>query len=80
MEDRASIHSNRGRAKLRCWKLEHEIVNILSSPDFNPIENVWRILKQRIKHRNRPPRTMAELREAIQEEWDQENGRKWKIG
>jgi transposase len=43
------------------------------SPDLNPIENAWRILKQRLKKRFRQrhcrPRNAAELRAAAQEEW-----------
>jgi hypothetical protein len=54
MEDGASLHGNRGNANLRLWKLEHGIPTPPSSPDFNPIDKVWRILKQRIKHRPHP--------------------------
>ena len=38
-----------------------------NSPDLNPIENVWRILKARVKLHF--PKTLMELREAIEEEW-----------
>jgi transposase len=39
-----------------------------NSPDCNPIENVWRIMKDKIsRHRCR---TNVALRIAIQEEWD----------
>ena len=38
-----------------------------NSPDLNPIENVWRILKSRVKMHF--PKTPAELRKAIEEEW-----------
>ena len=41
-----------------------------SSPDLNPIEDVWCIMKQRIKARDCFPGTVQEIREAIQEEWD----------
>jgi hypothetical protein len=41
-----------------------------SSPDLNPIENVWRILKQRIKQRSRFPSTLSEMKQAVQEGWD----------
>jgi len=80
MEDGSTEHGNGGKGKLRCWKLENGIVSLPwppSSPDFNPIENVWRILKQRIKHRKRQPRTMAELKEAILEEWNRLNSKEW---
>jgi len=39
-----------------------------SSPDLNPIEHVWKLLKDRV--RVRKPRTQADLRQYIQEEWD----------
>ncbi len=38
------------------------------SPDRSPIENVWRILKR--KMRQRRPRTVAHLKTCLQEEWD----------
>ena len=37
------------------------------SPDLNPIENLWGILKQNVDARK--PRTLAELRSISQEEW-----------
>jgi hypothetical protein len=41
-----------------------------SSPDLNSIENVWCILKQRIKQRSRFPSTLSEMKQAVQKEWD----------
>ncbi len=38
------------------------------NPDLSPIENVWRILKR--KMRQRRPRTVAHLKTCLQEEWD----------
>ena len=38
-----------------------------NSPDLNPIENVWRLLKYRIGKRF--PRTDAEVRQFLEEEW-----------
>ncbi len=38
------------------------------SPDLSPIENVWHILKR--KMRQRRPRTVAHLKTCLQEEWD----------
>jgi len=41
-----------------------------SSPDMNPIEEIWRRMKYRISRRNPRPTKIAALRQAIQEEWD----------
>src|SRR4029434_11090448 len=38
------------------------------SPDLSPIENVWRILKR--KMRQRRPRAVAHLKTCLQEVWD----------
>jgi len=38
------------------------------SPDMNPIENVWKLLKQRV--RKRLPQTIDELEDMIHEEWN----------
>lgn len=38
------------------------------SPDLNPIEHLWREIKNRLKNRN--PRNKAELRAAIKEIWE----------
>ncbi len=38
------------------------------SPDLSPIENVWRILKH--KMRQQRPHTVAHLKTCLQEEWD----------
>lgn len=43
------------------------------SPDLNPIENVWRVLKQRL--RSRKPHggwSLEQLKKAVQEIWDNE--------
>jgi transposase len=48
-----------------------------SSPDLNPIENVWRIMKQRIKARAHFPGTYAEMCKAVQEEWDRLKPSDW---
>jgi len=71
IEDQAPIHGT--------GRMLRETKNILgiplhkrppSSPDFNPIENVWRILKQRIKARDTFPQNIHDLIKAVQEEWD----------
>ena len=40
------------------------------SPDLNPIEHTWSNLKLRIRKRENPPQTIAQLEAAIREEWD----------
>ena len=44
-------------------------MNPSNSPDLNPIETIWRIIKQRLKSRG-VIFEEAILRRAIQEEWD----------
>jgi hypothetical protein len=39
-----------------------------NSPDLSPIENVWRVVKQRVKRRK--AKNERELRRFIEEEWD----------
>ena len=41
-----------------------------SSPDLNPIENVWHMVKCGVRKRHPPPRTAKELGKAIVEEWE----------
>jgi hypothetical protein len=68
MEDGASSHT----AKLT--KKAHAAYRIIrmkwpaNSPDLNPIENVWRLLKYRAGKRF--PKTKKEVRCYIEEEWE----------
>jgi hypothetical protein len=48
-----------------------------SSPDLNPIENVWRTMKQRIKARRDFPNTVSKMGIAVQEEWDRLEPQDW---
>ncbi len=41
-----------------------------SSPDLNPIENIWQILKERIRRRQNHPWNIHELQQVIREEWE----------
>ena len=54
--------------------LSNQEFNVLDwpaqSPDLNPIENLWAILKQRLyRNYDRPPRGMIEHWERIKETW-----------
>ena len=73
-EDNDGSHGTRGngdnavkQAKQRL-NIKHE-ANVPSSPDFNPIERIWRIIKQRLKNRGLITHE-NDLRRAIKEEWD----------
>jgi transposase len=55
-----------------CTKLRKEngIISLIhppQSPDLNPIEGIWNILKQRV--RRRQWRTLEELKQILQDEW-----------
>src|SRR5215208_4043667 len=71
VEDNAGVHGT-----IRCLveakkKLQIKLHdNPPGSPDLNPIEHIWRLIKSRIKQRKKFPRTLQELKQAVQEEWD----------
>ena len=70
LQDNAPCHNAK---ETMAW-LEGEemlLMNWLaSSPDLNPIENVWGLLKERLNRRGERPVTEATMIKAIQEEWD----------
>lgn len=70
-EDGDPSHGMRKKGLAQEYKTAHNIQNLYhpaQSPDCNPIEGVWAILKQRL--RRRVFDTEEEMKEAIQEEWD----------
>lgn len=67
MEDGASQHTAHATRDLHRWNGVIKMVWPANSPDLNPIENVWRLLKYRVGKRF--PKTEAEVRQYIEEEW-----------
>ncbi|GET58377.1 IS630 family transposase [Rhizophagus irregularis DAOM 181602=DAOM 197198] len=69
-QDNASIHT----AKItKNWLKKNKIAIIdwpANSPDLNPIENIWKHLKDNIQARKTFPRTVSELKVALSEEWE----------
>ena len=48
-----------------------------TSPDFNLIERMWLLIKERIRHRPVPITNLTELKTAAVEEWDRMESHDW---
>lgn len=72
MEDGAASHS----AHFTCREREKQGIPkfewVSNSPDFNPIERIWTILKRRIQRRRASERvtTVTEMKRVLIEEWE----------
>lgn len=70
------MHDNARPHKARCVSEYLKTTNIHTidwparSPDLNPIEHVWDHLKRKVRSRDQPPTTLAMLKAAVLEEWD----------
>ena len=73
-EDNDSSHGTRSKNNVaRKLKEENSIKTFrhpAQSPDLNPSEGIWCILKQRVRKRYGDWRTIDELKQVILEEWD----------
>ena len=64
-QDNARIHCSR---ETMSWFFSKGI-NVMKSPDLNPIENLWGVLTQRVYKNNRQFDNVTQLVSAIKEEW-----------
>jgi DDE superfamily endonuclease len=67
MEDGASPHTAKLTKQLHDLSGINKMCWPANSPDLNPIENVWCLLKQRVAKRY--PYTCVELRQCVEKEW-----------
>ena len=77
MEDGAKVH----KGKARLWRLEHGIRGFdqpPSSPDLNPIEKVWRQMKNDITKLEATPTSIKEIIKVLQEFWNDVDLKEWR--
>lgn len=77
MEDGAKVH--KGKAGLP--SLNRGIRSFdwpPSSPDLNPIEKIWRWMKQEITKPETVPTTIEDLKEVLQELWNEVDPKDWR--
>lgn len=69
-QDNASIHKT---AAVMAFMDENNIRTMEwppQSPDLSPIENIWNVMKMKMKARRPRPRTFATMRNAMMEIWE----------
>jgi transposase len=69
MEDGAPVHRCKLASNFRTSHFMEVFPHPAQSPDLNPIEHLWKILKTRINARENIPKNADEMWSAIQEEW-----------
>ena len=70
MEDGAPYHGTKAN---KAWRNEVNFPAMkwpAQSPDLNPIENIWAIIKRRISRRRHKIKTAEEMGQAVQREWE----------
>jgi DDE superfamily endonuclease len=74
LEDNDNSHGTQSNADNKCKQAKRRLgikweANPPESPNLNPIETIWRTVKQRLKNRGLIFDS-SELKRAIQKEWD----------
>jgi hypothetical protein len=74
MEDGNAAHGLKSTTNpAYLWKKLHKIALLdwaANLPDMNPIEQIWRIVKQALRKRRAEIKTQAQFRAAIEEEYE----------
>ena len=73
MEDNAPTHTCRSAKIFRDKNLIDIFPHLAQSPDMNPIEHVWYLIKITINKRAVRPRNEEEMRGALLEKWEKIN-------
>jgi transposase len=68
-EDNASPHRSKVATAFRTKSGLRTLTWPAQSPDLNPIENLWAIIKNRIRNRRNKPSSLPELERLVQREW-----------
>jgi hypothetical protein len=69
MEDDAPMHQS--KIPKECGKLSliEKLEWLANSPNVNPLENVWNLLKDALQHGQSCPKTLEELKVTLEREW-----------
>ena len=70
MDDGAGYHNSKKTAKWRQKRGLNRMSWPAQSPDLNPIENLWRIIKIRVSAQRHRIYSLEEMEKVIEEEWD----------
>jgi transposase len=69
MEDGARVHRSKAHEEWRKSHLVEKLEWPTNSLDLNPLENVWKLLKNAVQHGQSIPKSLDELKATIQREW-----------
>lgn len=70
MDDGAGYHTSK---RVKAWGRLHGLNRMdwpAQSPDLNPIENLWRIIKLRVSARRHQIHSVEDMEQAISMEWE----------